>query len=305
MTRQHLLRQLTKQIVPKPLLIEAWARYCRFRSRHARRIFEDAPATPSWLGWTELDALQHAYPLDPMTYRYDAESLKTRGRERARTMLNYVKSETGRLCDFLDLGMWDGMTCLALQEAGKSTVGVDIRVEGLDERARAGGSAFAGMDAARLGFRNESFDFVFSFNSFEHFPNPEAVLQEALRVLRPGGYLYLDFGPLWLSPKGAHQFQNISVPYVECLFTKELLTDYATANDIRLMGFFWMNEWPLSRYRRLWEQYAGQLDRMVYYETYNADHVNLTKRYPTCFKNKTQTFDDLIVSNIEVLFRKR
>jgi hypothetical protein len=126
-----------------------------------------------------------------------------------------------------------------------------------------------------------------------------------LRVLRPGGYLYLDFGPLWLSPKGAHQFQNISVPYVECLFTKELLTDYATANDIRLMGFFWMNEWPLSRYRRLWEQYAGQLDRMVYYETYNADHVNLIKRYPTCFKNKTQTFDDLIVSNIEVLFRKR
>jgi SAM-dependent methyltransferase len=305
MTRQRPLRQLAKQLVPKPLLIEAWARYCRFRSRHARRIFEDAPTMPAWLGLDELDALQRAYPLDPMTYHYDAASLEARGHERAQTILGYVESDSHRLRNFLDLGMWDGMTCLALQEAGKSAVGVDIRVEGLDERARAGDSAFAGMDAARLGFHDESFDFVFSFNSFEHFPDPEAVLQEALRVLRPGGYLYLDFGPLWLSPKGAHQFQTISVPYVECLFTKELLTDYATANDIRLMAFFWMNEWPLSRYRRLWEQYAGQLERVVYYETYNADHVNLIKRYPTCFKNKTQTFDDLIVSNIEVLFRKR
>jgi SAM-dependent methyltransferase len=305
MTRQRRIRHFAKQIIPKPLLIDAWASYCRFRARHARRAFDRASGDLGWLGREELDALQRAYPLDPMTYRYDAESLKIRGRERAQTMLDYVKSETGRLRDFLDLGMWDGMTCLALQEAGKSAVGVDIRVEGLDERARAGGPAFAGMDAARLGFRDESFDFVFSFNSFEHFPDPELVLREALRVLRPGGYLYLDFGPLWLSPKGAHQFQTISVPYVECLFTKGLLSEYAAANDIRLMGYFWMNEWPLSRYRRLWAQYAGAMERVVYYEIYNADHVKLIERYPDCFKNKTNTFDELIVSNIEALFRKR
>jgi SAM-dependent methyltransferase len=304
MTRQRRIRHFAKQIVPKPLLIDTWASYCRFRARHARQAFDHASGDPGWLGREELDALQHAYSLDPMTYRYDAESLKTRGRERAQTILNYVKSEADRQRDFLDLGMWDGMTCLALQEAGKSAIGVDIRVEGLDERARAGSPPFAGMDAARLGFRDESFDFVFSFNSFEHFPDPEVVLSEALRVLRPGGYLYLDFGPLWLSPKGAHQFQTISVPYVECLFTKDLLSEYAAANDIRLMDYFWMNEWPLSRYRRLWAQYAGQMERIVYYETYNADHVGLIERYPTCFRNKTETFDDLIVSNIEVLFRK-
>jgi SAM-dependent methyltransferase len=206
---------------------------------------------------------------------------------------------------FLDLGMWDGMTCQALQEQGKTAVGVDIRVEGLDPRALAGGAAFAGMDASRLGFPAESFDFVSSFNSFEHFPDPEAVLLEVIRVLRPGGYLYLDFGPVWLSPKGAHQFQTISVPYVECFFTKELLTTYAEANNIKLMGYFWMNEWPLSRYRRLWDEYAGQLERVVYYEVYNADHVDLIERYPTCFKHKTGEFDDLIISNIEALFRKR
>jgi hypothetical protein len=131
------------------------------------------------------------------------------------------------------------------------------------------------------------------------------VLREALRVLRPGGFLYLDFGPVWLTPRGAHQFQTISVPYVECLFTKETLTEYAAANGINLMGYFWMNEWPLTRYRALWERYAGRLERVVYYEIYNADHVDLIERHPSCFRSKTCVFDDLIVSNIEALFRKR
>lgn len=305
MARQKTLRRLAKRAIPKPLLINGWAAYCRTRARRARHIFEEAGPTPAYLSMAELDALQRTYPVEPMTYRYDAESLAARGRERAETMLRMVSRESGRLQRFLDLGMWDGMTCLALQQMGKSAVGIDIRVEGLDERARASGADFAGMDAARLGFPDNSFDFVFSFNSFEHFPDPEQVLREALRVLRPGGYLYLDFGPVYYSPKGAHQFQTISVPYVECLFTKETLTAYAEANDIKLMGYFWMNEWPLSRYRDLWARYADQMEKVVYYETYNADHVALIERYPTCFKDKTHVFDDLIISNIEALFRKR
>lgn len=305
MPKQRQIRQLAKKIVPKAPLVKTWATYSRLKARPARQIFEEAGDSPTWLGMAELDALQHAYPIDPMMYKYDADSLAARGRERAETMLALVRREATPRHRFLDLGMWDGMTCCALQERGKSAVGIDIRVEGLDARAIESGATFAAMDAGRLGFVDESFDIVYSFNSFEHFPDPEVVLREALRVLRPGGYLYLDFGPVWLSPKGAHQFQTISVPYVECLFTKEMLTEYAVANDIPLMGYFWMNEWPLSRYRDLWTRYADRLERVVYYEIYNADHVDLIARYPTCFKSKTRVFDDLIISNIEALFRKR
>jgi SAM-dependent methyltransferase len=299
------LRRLAKRTIPKGPLINAWAVFSRRRARSARRIFEAAGDSPAWLGMAELDALQRTYSIEPMTYRYDAESLAARGRERAETMLAYVRRAAAPPRRFLDLGMWDGMTCRALREEGLAAVGVDIRVEGLDARAIQSGAAFAAMDAARLGFAAKSFDFIFSFNSFEHFPDPEAVLSEALRALRPGGYLYLDFGPVWLTPKGAHQFQTISVPYVECLFTKETLSEYAAAKGIPLMGFFWMNEWPLTRYRELWERYADRLERIAYYETYNADHVELIERYPSCFRSKTTVFDDLIVSNIEALFRKR
>lgn len=299
------LRQIAKQLIPKRLLVDAWAAYCRRKAQPARRAFEAAAESPAWLGLAELDTLQRAYPVEPMRYKYDPNSLAARGQERARAMLALAGREGEALHRFLDLGMWDGMTSHALQTVGKTAVGIDIRVAGLDTRAVAGGAAFAGMDAGRLGFAAESFDFVYSFNSFEHFPDPEIVLQEALRVLRPGGLLYLEFGPLWLSPRGAHQFQTISVPYVECLFTKETLTAYAAAHDISLMGYFWMNEWPLARYRALWDRYADRLERVAYYEIYNADHVDLITRYPTCFRHKTSHFDDLIVSNIEALFRKR
>ena len=290
--------------MPDGPLVRGWEAYCRLKARRARKAFDAAADSPAWLSMAELQALQRAYPLEPVRYKYDAQSLAARGRERAQRLLSMSRRHANRPQRFLDLGMWDGMTCRALQEMGKRAVGIDIRIEGLDETAGAGGATFAGMDAAGLGFVDESFDFVYSFNSFEHFPDPEAVLSEALRVLRPGGLLYLEFGPLWLSPRGAHQFQTISVPYVECLFTKDMLAEFAAARDIRLMGFFWMNEWPLSRYRSLWERNAGRLEKVVYHEIYNADHVDLIERYPSCFRSKTQAFDDLIVSNIEGLFRR-
>lgn len=304
MTYKRQMRQLAKRIIPKSPLVNTWAAWCRLKARHARRIFEEAGDSPAWLGTAELDALQRAYPLEPLYYGYDPESIVARGRERAQAMINLVH-HAGEYSRFLDLGMWDGMTCYALRELGVATTGIDIRVEGLDRRAVDSGAHFAAMDAAHLGFAAESFDFVFSFNSFEHFPDPELVLRETLRVLRPGGYLYIDFGPLWLTPKGAHQFETITVPYVECLFSKETLTAYATANDIPLKPYEWMNEWPLSRYRSLWQRYEGQMERVTYHEIYNADHVDLIARYPTCFKSKTRTFDDLIISNIEAVFRKR
>jgi SAM-dependent methyltransferase len=299
------IRTLAKRTIPKPLLLNAWAAYCRFRARRARQAFLQAPDSPAWLGWEELDRLQHHYPLQEWTYHYDPASLARRGRGRASEMLRLVPGGHQHLRRFLDLGAWDGMVCSALQQMGKEAFGVDIRPEGLAAEARQKAIRFLQMDARYLGFRDESVDFVFSYNSFEHFQDPEQVMREALRVVRPGGYIYLNFGPLYYTPKGAHQFRTISVPYCECLFTKELLTRYAGAKGITLMGFFWMNEWPLTRYRQLWERYAGELECVANFETYNASYVNLIERYPSCFRSKTSHFEDLLVPYIEILFRKR
>jgi SAM-dependent methyltransferase len=48
---------------------------------------------------------------------------------------------------------------------------------------------FRSMDACHLEFDAESFDLVCVSNSLHHFDDPQAVLQQMVRVLRPGGHL--------------------------------------------------------------------------------------------------------------------
>lgn len=298
------IRTNAKRMVPKPVLIRMWATYCRFKSRGARELFARASDSPRWLDWAALERLHSEFPLESLSYRYDSSSVEERGLARAHELVEMVGKGKGSSDRFLDLGSWDGMVCYHLQQMGKTAVGIDVRTEGYSEKAKISKTLLLGMDGSRLGFRDDSFDFAFSYNSFEHFPEPEQVLQEAMRVVRPGGHIYLNFGPLWLSPFGAHQFKAIAIPYLECLFTKELLVEFASQANLDLTDFSQMNEWTLKQYRKLWQRFANRLQTIAYYEVYNAEYVDLIRRYPSCFKSKTNEFDDLVVSNIEVLFRK-
>lgn len=59
-------------------------------------------------------------------------------------------------------------------------------------------------DAAELPFADHSFDAIFSVATFEHILQLPRALREMHRVLRPGGIVYANFGPLWSSGKGHH-----------------------------------------------------------------------------------------------------
>ena len=51
---------------------------------------------------------------------------------------------------------------------------------------------------------NESYDIIISHDSFEHFEQPEIILDEMMRLLKPKGKLFIKFGPTWMSPYGRH-----------------------------------------------------------------------------------------------------
>jgi SAM-dependent methyltransferase len=72
------------------------------------------------------------------------------------------------------------------------------------------------MDAANMTFSDATFDFVYALAVFQHLPDPPAVLDEMIRVLKPGGALYLDF-ILFTSRGGSHDVrllggQNGAIP---------------------------------------------------------------------------------------------
>lgn len=236
--------------------------------------------------------------------RYDPLSLEQRGEKRARELLRLAGRRKGRMRTFLDLGCWDGMVCAALQRMGKTATGVDIRPDAFDKRAIDAGAVLVQMDATDLRFENESFDFVFSYGSFEHFAEPERVLREAIRVVKKGGRIYLDFGALYMSPQGLHAYKSVTVPYRQFLFPGELLEAFAAAKGLPPIDFDTLNKWSLEDYRRLWSRCSDRLRKLRYYEIPDLAHIDLIMKYPSCFASKTRCFDNLIVTSVKVLFEK-
>ncbi len=59
------------------------------------------------------------------------------------------------------------------------------------------------MDASNMSFPNASFGFIFSKSVFEHIPEPSKVIDEVIRILKPGGCVYLSVH-LYTSDSGCH-----------------------------------------------------------------------------------------------------
>lgn len=55
-----------------------------------------------------------------------------------------------------------------------------------------------------LPFEDNLFDIVISIATFEHVTSPELVLREIKRVLKPNGFFYTHFSPIWTSISGHH-----------------------------------------------------------------------------------------------------
>jgi len=109
---------------------------------------------------------------------------------------------------------------LACRGAGR-VIGIDIR-PGVLKAARARAEA-AGV-ADRCTFTTdpvEPADAIVSIDGFEHYEKPGDVLAVMARLLRPGGRVFIAFGPPWLHPLGGHLFSV--APWAHLIFTEAAL----------------------------------------------------------------------------------
>jgi len=79
-------------------------------------------------------------------------------------------------------------------------------------------------DAKNLEFEIETFDTIIMNDSMEHVAEPEEVVKECMRVLKPGGRLFINFCP-YHHPFGAHLSDVIGIPWVHLFFSEKTMID--------------------------------------------------------------------------------
>ena len=92
--------------------------------------------------------------------------------------------------DMLELGCGGAQWSIALRELGARVVGLDVSSGQLDHARRAAPAlALVQASGEQIPFADESFDIVFCDHGALSFCEPEVVVAECARLLRPGGLL--------------------------------------------------------------------------------------------------------------------
>jgi SAM-dependent methyltransferase len=224
---------------------------------------------------------------------------------------NSLRGFTARFPDFLvairgasilDYGCAMGHQCIGLSMQGAlNVVGIDIQ----EKRIEAGRKLLREMNlddrialhtAVTPDMRGR-FDVVVSLNCVEHFLDPLASLTEMKEVLKPGGRMFVTFGPVWYSAYGPHQHEFTRAPWVHLLFPESVVMKVRgiMMNDLgtRTYSQRWLNQISVKKFERL----ISALDMVVDYSKYDCS-LGLS------VLSKVPLIRELAVNNIACVLRK-
>lgn len=229
----------------------------------------------------------------------------------SRNFVNSLRGFTARFPDFLvairgasvlDYGCAMGHQCIGLSMQGAlNVVGIDIQ----EKRIEAGRKLLGEMNLEdRIALHTAvtpdmhgRFDVVVSLNCVEHFPDPLASLTEMKDLLKPGGRMFVTFGPVWYSAYGPHQHEFTRAPWIHLLFPESVvmkvrgirMSDLGT----RTYSQRWLNQMSVKKFERL----IRALDMVLEYSNYGCS-LGLS------VLSKVPLIRELAVNNIACVLRK-
>jgi ubiquinone/menaquinone biosynthesis C-methylase UbiE len=137
---------------------------------------------------------------DKIAHIYDTENNSLRLQRNPRVkmriveVLEYIKGEIRHPEALLDLGCGTGFVLTVSNNKFPIEIGLDAS-ERILAVAQSKGFNVCLADVAKTPFKNNSFDVITANAILHHMYDPFYLIEEALRLLKPGGYFYSDFDP--------------------------------------------------------------------------------------------------------------
>ncbi|MBE0577385.1 MAG: methyltransferase domain-containing protein [Desulfuromonadales bacterium] len=125
------------------------------------------------------------------------------------TVENFIKLLPSDTQDVLEIGSDIGgeVVSAIVEKTGVRAVGINPSPEFPTLAGpRMSNACFLRMDGRSMPFPDNSFDAVLSVATMEHVNGLDVFLEEVARVLRPKGFFYTDFSPIWSSALGHHVY---------------------------------------------------------------------------------------------------
>lgn len=251
-----------------------------------------------------FEELQNSYPARP-EYGYDLVSLWKRAANRCSVLVDLPGiQKPGK--EIIDIGTGDGVLGTLLETFGHQPTLAD-QEDWRHERAH--GLPFVLADVCKkLPLEDNRFDLVCSYNAFEHFHEPAIAYKEIVRVCKPGGWIYIEFGPLYASPWGLHAYRALRMPYPQFLFSASFISQKLQDIGISDLGrertaLQYLNRWTPSQFCSLWRSEAVEVVRNV--QLPDRAGLSLIGKYPHSFQGRGLSLEDVTVATVCLVARKR
>lgn len=203
----------------------------------------------------------------------------------------------------LDFGCAMGHQCIGLIQTGARTVvGVDIQQNRIDAgRALLRDLNLQDRVALHTVVNDDmraQFDVLISQDCVEHFPDPLLSLNEMKAVLKPGGRMFVTFGPVWYSAYGPHQHEFTQAPWLHLLFPERVV--------MKVRGIL-MNEPQTRTYSQRWlnQMSVRKFEALLAALGMDVERINYECSLGLSVLSRIPVLRELAVNNISCVLRKR
>ncbi len=272
--------------------------------RFAKNRYEKARPEPYFLPDEQFQSFLRRYAnIEAKPFQdYSIEAMMRRGQEKADKLFVLISEKKPSV---LEIGAADGFVLKELLARGaKRAVNVDIS-DNLNPEVKKAGVELKLISAENMsGLESNAFDLIYSWGTFEHILNIKKVMAECTRLLKPGGVIYVEAGPLYYSPWGYHYYSILKVPYIHLLFRPGLLDEYALKKKGKQM-FPWTSGNSFSVYLELIQNFPPDIFVEDFWHGYDWFSSDMIIKYPQVFRSKRVPFDDFFIDTVRLTLKKK